>query len=202
LAAPAQALARSSSRAFFRRGVPRLGQAALPLVEAVAQGGQQLSLGVRLFQHVADDPNADVLRADLTEPDLVLNHETVNNLIDFSRPVYLLLVAVAHFLPDTEALIDALARYRDALPAGSYLITSHASYEGSPEEAERARQVYNRTTSPLVLRSRSDFAQLLHGWDLVEPGLTSAGEWRPDPDDPPRSDVSGRSVIVAVARKP
>jgi hypothetical protein len=151
---------------------------------------------------LADDPNADVVHADLTDADAVLAHPSVQRLIDFDRPVCLLAVAVAHFIPDTERLLRALDRYRDAAPSDSYLIMSQASDEGDPQAAERARQVYNKTTSPLVLRSRAEFAHLLHGWDLVEPGLTSSGQWRPDPNDPSISELASRSVLVAVGRKP
>jgi len=121
--------------------------------------------------------------------------------IDFDQPACLLLIAVAHFIPDTAALTHALARYRDALAPGSYLILAHASNEGSPEEAEKARQVYNRTTSPLVLRSREELGELLDGWQLVDPGLTECGRWRPEPGHRDVSPAVSKSVLVAVARK-
>lgn len=153
---------------------------------------------------LAGDDRCVVLHGDLIEPDLVLANPEVQRLIDFTRPVCLLLVAVAHFVPDTAALTEALNRYREALAPGSILVLSHASDEGSPAEAEQARQVYNRTTSPLVLRSRPEVAQLLDGWQLIEPGLCSSGEWRPEVDDalsPTATSVASRSVLTALGRK-
>ena len=153
---------------------------------------------------LSGDDRSIVLHGDLVDADLVLTHPGVRYLIDFTRPVCLLLVAVAHFIPDTEALIGVLARYREALPAGSFVILSHASDEGSPWEAEQARQVYNRTTSPLVLRSRAEVAQLLDGWQLIEPGLCSSGEWHPEVDDAlgtVAKTVASQSILAAVGRK-
>jgi hypothetical protein len=153
---------------------------------------------------LADDKRSVVLHGDLIDADLVLDDPAVRQLIDFSRPVCLLLVAVSHFIPDTEALIRVLGRYREALAKGSFLILSHASDEGSPAEAEQARQVYNRTTSPLVLRSRAEVMHLLDGWQLVEPGLCSSGEWHPEVDDALGSaatTAASRSVLAAVGRK-
>jgi len=149
-----------------------------------------------------DDSYADLVHADLTDADAVLDHPTVTALIDPTKPVCLLAVAVAHFIPDTEALMRALARYREALPAGSYLAMSHASDEGDPAAAERARQVYNRTTSPLVLRSRTEFAHLFSGWDLLPPGVGSSGDWYPDAESDALPLAVTRSILVGVARKP
>jgi S-adenosyl methyltransferase len=151
---------------------------------------------------LAGDPNADVLLADLTDADAVLAAPAVRELIDLSRPACLLAVAVAHFIPDTERLGRALDTYRDALAPGSYLVMSHASAEGSPHQAEQARRVYNNTTSPLVLRDREDFRSLFDGWPLVEPGVTTSDEWRPDADQPDVGAAAGRSIVVGVARRP
>lgn len=155
---------------------------------------------------LAGDDNAAVLHADLTDADAVLAHPDVRRLIDFGEPMCLLAVAVAHFIPDTEALLRSLDRYRDAAAPGSYLVMSHASAEGDPEKAQQARQVYNRTTSPLVLRDRTEFARLFNGWDLVEPGMVSSGQWQPgggtaDGAGAGSDEVVSRSILVGVARK-
>jgi S-adenosyl methyltransferase len=151
---------------------------------------------------LADDPNAAAIHADLVDAETVLADPQVRRLIDLRQPVCLLAVAVAHFIPDTERLIKALDRYHDAVPAGSYLAMSHASDEADPQNAERAQLVYNTTTSPLVLRTRSQFSTLLHGWELLEPGLTASGHWRPDAQTPAISDLASASILVAVGRKP
>jgi hypothetical protein len=151
---------------------------------------------------LGDDPHSAVLQADLTVPDSILTHPSVCSLLDFTRPVCVLAVAVAHFVADTDALVQALNRYRDAVCPGSYLVVSHFTDEASPQDAERARQVYNRTTFPLVARGRQELRELLDGWELLDPGVTASGDWHPAPDDPHIDELASRSVIVALARKP
>ncbi len=149
-------------------------------------------------QLLAADPDAEVVLADLTDADSVLGSAGVTQLLDLSQPVCLLAVAVAHFIPDTERLGRALETYREVLAPGSWFVLSHACAEGDRQHAESARQVYNSTTSPMVLRDRDDVLSLFGDWQLVEPGLSSVGRWRSGhgPDD-----VIGRSLLVAAARK-
>jgi hypothetical protein len=150
---------------------------------------------------LADDPRADFLYADLTDADAVLEAPAVRELIDFDRPVGLLVVSVAHFIPDTERLGRALEKYREVCAPGSWLALSHMGAEGEPQQAELVRRVYNNTTSPLVLRDRDDVRALFGEWPLIEPGLTTGGRWRPDPGERPAGEVADSSVLVAVARK-
>lgn len=147
------------------------------------------------------DPDAGVLLADLTDAAGVLEAEPVRRLIDLDRPVCLLVVAVAHFLPDTERLGRALDRYREAMAPGSLLVMSHGTTEGDPVRAEQVRRIYNSTTSPMVPRDRDELRALLGDWPLLEPGLTSVAQWRPEPGVPVRDELD-RSILVAMARKP
>jgi hypothetical protein len=132
----------------------------------------------------------------------VLAGEPVRRLLDLDRPVCVLVLAVADFIPDTERLGRALERYREAVAPGSLLVLSHCTAEGDAEQAEQVRRVYNTTTSPLVLRSRDDIRALLGDWPLVEPGLSAAEDWRPHGGDRGSGDVAARTVVVAAARKP
>jgi hypothetical protein len=71
--------------------------------------------------------NTVAIKADLREPDVVLGDPEVRELIDFDRPIALLLVAILHFLPDEEDPFGIVARFRDALPTGSYVAISHGT---------------------------------------------------------------------------
>src|SRR4029450_7577743 len=71
--------------------------------------------------------NACSIRADRRKPDGILGHPEVRELIDFSQPVALLLMAILHFIPDDEDPFGIVARFRDALPVGSYLAISHGT---------------------------------------------------------------------------
>ncbi|ORT57291.1 SAM-dependent methyltransferase [Streptomyces sp. CB03238] len=135
--------------------------------------------------------NAGVLAADLRKPRDILTAPETGALLDLDRPVALLLVSVLHFLEDTDEPQRAVAELRDALAPGSLLIVSHASYEGIPLPQERvggAVDVYRDIRNPLVMRTREEIARFFDGFRMVEPGLVSMPEWRPenplDQEDP------------------
>ncbi len=212
------------SRDFLRRAVTTVAEAGVdqfldlgsgvPFPDGVREVARRVRPGARLVSvdlepvavvHThrlqAGDPDAGVVYADLTEPDAVLTAEPVRRLIDFARPVCLLAVAVADFIPDTERLGRALARYRDAAAPGSFLVLTHGSDDGDPERAEQVRRIYNTTTSPLVVRDRTEMRALAGDWTPIEPGVATPAQWRPDASTAEVSRVADRSTLVMVAQK-
>jgi hypothetical protein len=137
---------------------------------------------------LAGDPNAAVVQADLTEPDQILGHTTIRRMIDFNRPVGLLLAAVLHFIPDEHHPGKIIARLRDAVPPGSHLVISHGTHQDRPVTTEAVTKVYQRAVAQGQAKTRSaeEIATFFDGFDLVEPGLQYGPEWRPDaPGDVP-----------------
>jgi hypothetical protein len=51
---------------------------------------------------LADQTTTLAVLADLRQPEAILSHPDVRRLLDFTRPVAVLLVAVLHFLTDAE----------------------------------------------------------------------------------------------------
>ncbi|WP_405102332.1 SAM-dependent methyltransferase [Micromonospora sp. NBC_01412] len=148
---------------------------------------------------LGDATRTVVVRGDLRRPDELLTHPDVTASIDFSRPVAVLLVAVLHFVPDAEDPYAAVARLRDATAPGSQLLLSHLTFDGAPPlPAQRGRAVYQRSTAPLVPRSRADILRFFDGYDLVEPGLAWLADWRPDGE--PQDGVSHGYGGVGVRR--
>jgi hypothetical protein len=96
-----------------------------------------------------------------------------------------------------------VARLRDALAPGSYLVLAHATTESRPTVAQAAETVYNRSVSTGIrVRSRADILRFFDGFELLDPGLVYIPQWRPDsPDDVP-ADPSKFWVLVGVGRKP
>ncbi|MEU9419302.1 SAM-dependent methyltransferase [Streptomyces sp. NPDC048272] len=137
---------------------------------------------------LAGDELTGVVTADLRKPQEILTSPEVARLIDFERPVALLLVAVLHFIEDSDDPYTAVAQLRDALAPGSLLILTHASYEGIPlsqEIAGGAVGVYRDIRNPLVMRDHQEISRLFDGFEWVEPGLVSMPDWRPDRADAP-----------------
>jgi S-adenosyl methyltransferase len=129
---------------------------------------------------LADNTTTIAVQADLREPEVILGHFEVRRLLDLARPVAVLLVAVLHFLRDEEDPAGIVARLRDAMAPGSYLVLSHATADFHPQAGAKITDVYQRASAPLVLRSRSQIGRFFDGFDLVEPGLVQPASWRPD----------------------
>ncbi|GAB3645265.1 SAM-dependent methyltransferase [Streptomyces sparsus] len=126
---------------------------------------------------------ADVTAADFRTPQDILNAPEVRRLIDFDRPVALLLVALLHFVTDEEDPWKVIAQLRDSLAPGSLLVLTHASTEGGPrtiEEGEEISDVYRNAGSRLMMRSKQDVVRFFDGFQMVEPGLVPMPRWRPD----------------------
>jgi len=118
---------------------------------------------------LAGDDRTDVVHADLRDVQGVLGDRRTVRLLDLSRPVGVLMVALLHFVPAAADPAGVLARYRRAMTPGSYLAVSHATHEGQPDQAGPHVALYRRTGTPMTMRSRAEVAALLDGLDLVSP---------------------------------
>ncbi|MFD1659526.1 SAM-dependent methyltransferase [Streptomyces caeni] len=133
--------------------------------------------------------STSIVLADLRDPRAIVEHPDVRQVIDFDEPVALLLVAVVHFLTDAENPERIVTTLRDALPAGSFLVLSHATDDFA--DRSDAQAVYNKATASLNLRSRAEIERFFTGFELVEPGLAQVPFWRPDSPPPAGSEEIG-----------
>jgi len=128
---------------------------------------------------LAGEATSSVL-ADLRQPDAILDHPTLRRRIDLNQPVALLLVAILHFLRDDEDPAGIVARLREGLADGSYLVISHATADFDQQAATAAARAYDQAAAPMVLRSHAEIERLFDGFELIEPGLVQVSRWRPD----------------------
>jgi hypothetical protein len=134
--------------------------------------------------------NTVAIQADLRDPDAILSDPEVRKLIDFDRPIALLLLAILHFIPDDQDPAGIVARFRDALPPGSYLAISHATKDiptrpdmtpaQMADMGTKVERLYQVTTASIVTRTGAQIARFFDGLDLVDPGLVEIQRWRPD----------------------
>ena len=123
------------------------------------------------------------IHADLREPEKILSDPVTRATLDFSQPIALMLVAVLHFVPDEaqpRRIVDTLL---GALPSGSYLVASHVTAEHDPDTLAGAGRAYQERGLTGQIRTADEFAELaFRGLDMVEPGVVSVCDWRPDGD--------------------
>ncbi|WP_443071142.1 SAM-dependent methyltransferase [Streptomyces sp. NBC_01476] len=147
--------------------------------------------------------NATVAAADLREPQSILDHPETRRLLDFDRPVALMLVAVVHFLPDSAHPAEAIATLRDALAPGSVMVMTHATLEHghTPDGQRGVQQAYQRTGTPLLMRSVAELEPFFAGFEIVEPGIVPLPYWRPDTPEPEIEDPAVLHGLAGVGLK-
>jgi hypothetical protein len=138
---------------------------------------------------LADTPGAEAVRADLRQPEQILEHPLVTGLLDPAEPTAVLMMFVLHFIGNDEDPAALVRRYRNLLGDDSWLALSHATHEfASTDIKNDLTDIYARTTTPITTRTRDQVSALLDGYDLVDPGLVLLEQWRPgkiaDVDEP------------------
>jgi hypothetical protein len=186
----------------------------LPTQGNVHQVAQQVNPGARVV-YTDNDPmvlahsralktggNTAVIQADLRDPGAILAHPRTRELIDFSQPLGVLLVAVLHFIGADEDPYAIVRSIYDILPPDSYVVISHA-LEGilRGDSADKVEEQYRKNVaSGATLRGPDEILRFFTGLELVEPGLVHVPLWRPDEPEPP--DARKVWVLGAVGRKP
>ncbi len=231
--APWAATGARANRAFLRRAVCFLaGQgitqfldvgAGLPSAGNVHEVAQRLQPDARVC-YLDNDPvvlaHARALLAgqttiavagDARDPHAILADPAVRAHLDLQQPVAVLFVAILHFLRNADDPAAVVATFRDALAPGSFVVISHvADLPDDPTDPQRADatreavKVYEDLAVPFVLRSRQEIAALFTGFDLVEPGLVAAHQWRPRRGRPglPVPVLAGVGELQATSPRP
>jgi O-methyltransferase involved in polyketide biosynthesis len=148
---------------------------------------------------LAAGPDVAVIAGDLRQPAAILTRPGLRDLIDLGQPVCVILTAVLHFLPPSEA-DTVVATFRQAMAPGSYLIASSGTSTGtSPALINRLAAAY-QDTATVTGRTVEEIAGYFTGLQLVPPGLIEVWAWRPGTQrhwPPPRN----ARILGAVARQ-
>jgi S-adenosyl methyltransferase len=225
---PSVSIAARENRAFLGRAVSFLAAEAgirqfldigtgLPTTNNVHEVAQRLVPSSRVV-YVDNDPlvlaharalltsspegRTAYIQADLRDPAAILADPAIKDVIDFSQPVALMLVAILHFIPDEARPAEIIGALLDALPSGSYLAATHLTTEHDPVATAAGQQAMREAGISMRKRDSDDFASIaFSGLELVPPGVVLASEWRPD-TDAPRPLPAEVNCYAGVARKP
>ena len=193
-----------ANRAFLRRAVRYLaGEAGirqfldigtgLPTNENTHQIAQQIAPQSRIV-YVDNDPivlaharallasspegATTYIQADARDPEKILREAA--RTLDFRRPVAVMVLAVMHFIPDSDDPPRIVSRLMDAVVPGSYLTVTEATRDIDTERITQAAGEFNtqRVAAQFIPRTRAEILRYFAGLDLVEPGLVPLPEWR------------------------
>ncbi|HEY3882116.1 MAG TPA: SAM-dependent methyltransferase [Trebonia sp.] len=138
------------------------------------------------------------LDADLRDPAAILAKAAQT--LDFSQPVAVLLIAVLHFIPDSDDPHRIVKTLTNALPPGSYLAILHAASDVGSEDMPEAERRYNEQASArFSARDRDTVSRFFDGLELTGPGLVNLRRWSPGTAGGANADVA---AYCGLARKP
>lgn len=143
---------------------------------------------------------SEYIHADLREPELIVNHRTLREVLDLDQPVALTIIATLMLLEDADDPWRTIRVLMDALPSGSYVVITHPTGDFNPEAVKIAVDSAVASGMTLVPRSHDEVARFFEGWELVEPGIVPVAAWKPDDGTP--TDPHAAYYWAGVARKP
>ncbi len=222
--APAIAIAAPASRAFLRRTVRYLvgeagirqfldigtglltvgnthevAQYAAPQCRVVYVDNDPVVLAhARALLTSAPEGVTSYIDADARDPDTIIAEAGAT--LDFGQPIAIIMVGLLNFIEDDQAVSSIVSTLIGAVSSGSYVAIMHPASDLDPALLEAERRWNLLASQKIRLRSREQVAALLAGLELVEPGLVTVPEWRPDEGEPAPAPVI--PFYGVVARKP
>ncbi|MBD2898314.1 SAM-dependent methyltransferase [Spirillospora sp. NPDC000708] len=212
------------SRAFLGRAVRYLaGEAGiaqfldigtgLPTVDNTHEVAQRVNAGCRIV-YVDNDPlvltharallsstpegACDYISADVRDPDAIL--ERASRTLDLGRPVALMMLGILGNVWDDAEARAIRDRLVGALAPGSFLVLEDGTDKVDPEAAAQAEQTRAEAGDPYKLRTPEQIAAYFDGLELLEPGVVSVSQWRPEAT--PWGSPAEVTAFCGVARKP
>ncbi len=123
----------------------------------------------------------DYIHADLTDPDMIVRGAEAT--LDLDQPVAITLLGIMEFLPDTEQAYGIVNRLLDSVAPGSHLVIAHPTTDVQTEAMTGTLELWNASAStPAHFRTRQEFTGFFDRLELVEPGVVTLPQWRPDTD--------------------
>jgi len=150
---------------------------------------------------LAENGTTTVVEHDIRDPEGILGHPDLRNLIDLSEPVGVLFVAVLHFIPDAQDPAGIIARFRAEMAPGSHLVIAQGTRAAGGPAVNKMTDTYDGATETVTLRDPERIERFFDGFDLVEPGAVHVPGWHPELEPHPESNPT-RWHFGGIGRRP
>jgi S-adenosyl methyltransferase len=155
---------------------------------------------------LATDNSTVVVTADLRDPKSILDNEDVRGLLDWSRPIALMVVGIHMHFHDDEQPDEWVRTIMDEMPSGSYLFITDFVDTGEPLQ-KAMEQAGLESLGNGWIRTPERIEEHFLGMPLVPPGLDFLARWFPEEPDGrvPKADELEpyqRILMAGIARKP
>ena len=146
--------------------------------------------------------SCDYIEADLRDTSAILAGAAET--LDLTRPAAVLLLAVMHFITDTDGPAAIVAALAQQLAPGSFVVISHLTGDFAPGPVLAGVEAYNTLVpTTLVPRTHSQVSALFAGLPMVPPGVVPLTEWRPvlAGQSPVSADMYAGIAHTAISRR-
>ncbi|MFI7699873.1 SAM-dependent methyltransferase [Nonomuraea sp. NPDC049480] len=155
---------------------------------------------------LANPNRVAMVLGDMRRPEEILSDPAVRALLDFDRPVAVLMMFILHLIPEEDEPHRFVAAYRDALAPGSYLALSHVSNDVATERVMKVSEFYKQANAAFTPRPGEEIGAFFGDFELIPPGLVNGlgpHGWPFDPDHPlPIDEDFARMAYAGIGRKP
>jgi hypothetical protein len=151
-----------------------------------------------LLTNTTPEGVTDYIDADFHNPDLIISR--ARGILDFNQPIAVMFMGSLGHANSFEAAHSITARMMEAVPSGSYLAICDSN-DTSPDFVALCENYKKTGAVPYIPQPVEEIRRHFTGLDMVDPGLVSITQWRPDPTD--IGTVTPLDVATGgVARKP
>ncbi|GAA5140719.1 SAM-dependent methyltransferase [Pseudonocardia adelaidensis] len=151
-----------------------------------------------LLTNTSPDGVTTYIDADYHHPELIISG--AREVLDFEKPIAVLFMGVLGHARSFDAAREVVAHIMDAVPPGSYLAVNDSN-DLNPDFVTLCENYKSTGAVPYIPQPIEQIRSYFEGMEMVEPGVVSITEWRPDPTDI-GSVVPLPETTGAVARKP
>ena len=180
--------------------VHQLAQAAIPTARVVYVDIDPIAVA-HSKAILADNPYAAAIRADVRDTEKILTHPDLNQLLDFTKPIGLMLVALLHYVIDDAEALSTVNTLKDAISLGSFLTICHPAHEATPENIDDLHETF-KSAQDFNVRSRVQIEKYFTGFEPIPPGLVLAPLWRPEsPQDVGMDNPEKSFTLAGIGKK-
>jgi len=139
------------------------------------------------------------IHGDIRDPDLLIDR--ASTVLDFTRPIAVLLLAVLHFVSDAEDPAAIMARLAAALAPGSLIALTHLTADFAPQAITDSAAAYNaRVPVHVHPRARDQITALCGDQRIEYPGVVPVNHWMPSLRDTLGPAVDLHAAVIRLPR--
>lgn len=137
--------------------------------------------GQKYIREMGCEEQVGMIRANALQPHDIVKNPEAQRIIEFTKPVAVMMVALIHFWTPAQ-YTPVLEFWKKTAVKGSAFVMTHGTDDERNEEERKELDglvdVYKRTPTPVIWRTKEDVAPIMQGWSLVEPGLVRPHLWK------------------------